>query len=127
MRIALGILMILHGIAHLPGFIGSWRLAPLEGLPYETTILMGRLDLGDAGIHVIGVCWLLSALAFVIAGSGALLDREWWLVAALGGVGVSLALSLVELPAARIGGVVNLAILASLVIGRQLDALGMTR
>jgi hypothetical protein len=120
MRMILAILMVLHGVAHLPGFVNEWRLASLEGLPYRTTILAGRLDLGEQGIRVVGTLWLAAAIAFWAAGAGAFADRPWWIpVAALVAL-ASLVLSLVELPEAKIGVLVNLVILAGLFIASRL-------
>ena len=119
MRMALAVLMLLHGVAHLPGFVSEWRLAALEGLPYRTTILAGRLDLGDIGIRVVGLLWLVAALGFLAAGTGALANRSWWTAAAAAAALGSLALSLLELPQARIGLAVNLAILASLALAQR--------
>jgi hypothetical protein len=116
MRIMLAVLMVLHGVAHLPGFVSEWRLANLEGIPYRTTILAGRADLGDAGIRVVGMLWLLSAVGFWVAGVAAISDLSWWIPVATAIALGSLLLSLVELPEARIGVVVNLAILAGLFI-----------
>jgi hypothetical protein len=31
MRIVLAVLMALHGLSHIVGFLGSWRLAAPEG------------------------------------------------------------------------------------------------
>jgi hypothetical protein len=126
MRIALGVLMLLHGIAHLPGFLGSWRLATLEGMPYKTTILSGRLDLGDAGIRVVGAAWLVVALGFGLAAVAALAGRAWWWPAALGVALASLCLSGLEWPEARIGVAVNLAILAALLASQRLGWTGVT-
>ena len=52
MRIALAILMALHGIAHVVGFLAPWQLT--EGMPYKTTVLAGRWDLGATGIRAVG-------------------------------------------------------------------------
>jgi hypothetical protein len=116
MRILLGLVLLLHGAAHLPGFVNEWRLANLEGLPYRTTVLAGRLDLGDAGIRVVGALWFVAAIAFGVAGAAALWNWSWWIPAATGVTLGSLLLSLVELPDSRIGVVVNLVILAGLFI-----------
>ena len=35
MRIALAVLMMVHGVAHLVGFAGAWRLAP-DGIPLRS-------------------------------------------------------------------------------------------
>ena len=84
MRIVLAVLMVLHGVAHLPGFVNEWRLANLEGIAYRTTILAGRVDLGDAGIRVVGLLWLASAVAFCVAGVGAFGNQSWWMPMAVG-------------------------------------------
>ena len=120
MRIALAVLMLLHGIAHLPGFVAAWRPAGFGELPYKTTILAGRVDLGDAGIRVFGVLWLLIALGFVLTAAGAFTARSWWMVAVVGVALASLGLSVLEWPLARVGVVVNLAILAALLAGQRL-------
>ena len=69
MRFVLAFFLLAHGVAHLVGFVSSWKLATLAELPYKTTVFSGRIDVGDAGIRVLGVLWLLTALAFLIAAS----------------------------------------------------------
>jgi hypothetical protein len=120
MRIALAVLMLLHGIAHLPGFVVSWRLTELKEMPYRTTVLGGRLEVGDAGIRLIGVLWLAAALAFVLIATSALTQRTWWAPAATAVAISSLLLSVLGLPDSRIGIAVNLAILAALPLGFRL-------
>ena len=122
MRFVLAVLMVMHGVAHLPGFVGSWQLAPLPGTPYRTTVLAGRLDVGDAGIRVIGALWLLAAVGFWIAALGAFTGRPWWMPVAMGVALVSLVLTVLGWPSSRIGVVVNLAILAVLVLGERVGA-----
>lgn len=111
MRYALAILFLAHGVAHLPGFLTSWRLASLEGMSYKTTLLAGAVDVGDLGIRIIGAFWLLAALGFVVAGIGTVLAAPWWgtltAVVAL----FSLVLSVLEWPEAKIGVAVNALIL----------------
>ena len=111
MRFALAALMILHGIAHLVGFAGSWHVGEL---PYKTTVLGGRVDLGDAGIRATGILWLAAAVAFTIVGAGTALNYDWWTKAALYVTLASLVLTIIEFPEAKLGLVVNLAILAVL-------------
>ncbi|HEX6051724.1 MAG TPA: hypothetical protein VFZ21_20795 [Gemmatimonadaceae bacterium] len=108
MRLALAILMALHGIAHMVGFAGSWQLAASSDLPYKTTVLNGRLDLGDTGIRALGLLWVLAALAFVFVAAGAVLEAGWWAKAAVITAVGSLVLTSLELPAARVGLVLNL-------------------
>jgi hypothetical protein len=119
MRIALAMVMIFHGMAHLAGFAGAWHIAP-QGYPYKTTVFRGHVDLGDAGIRVVGALWLTMALAFVAAALGALLAVGWWPQFALVLAMASLTLSLAELPEARVGVAINVGILAALAAGRAL-------
>lgn len=74
MRIALAIVMVLHGAAHLVGFAESWQLSMTESVPHKTTVLSGRVDLGTAGIRAAGLLWLLAALAFGLASAGAVMS-----------------------------------------------------
>lgn len=119
MRQLLAVLMLLHGVGHLPGFVGAWRLAELPDLPYGTTVLAGRLDVGDGGMRGLGLAWLAAALGFWAAAWGALAGSPWWTSAALAASLVSLALTVLAVPASRLGIPVNLAILAALVLGSQ--------
>ncbi len=114
MRYALALLFVAHGVAHLPGFLTSWRLASLEGMAYKTTLLAGSIDVGDVGIRIVGVLWLLAAIGFVIAGVGTALGASWWGTLTAVVASFSLVLSALEWPEARIGVAVNLLILAYL-------------
>jgi hypothetical protein len=119
MRFAIAALMALHGIAHVVGFAGAWQIAP-EGFPYRTTVLKGHVDLGNVGIRVVGVLWLVLAVGFVTVAVGAVGGVAWWTAAALGVATVSLLLSILEFPEARLGVVINLLIIAALAAGRWL-------
>ena len=118
MRIALAVLMGFHAMAHVVSFVEAWRLIP-QGFPYKTTVLDGRVDLGDAGIRALGLIWLGVAIGFGLAAIGALTGSSWWVPMALGVAVVSLLLALAELPNARVGVVIDVAIIAALVAGRQ--------
>ena len=117
MRIALAAFMALHGIAHLVGFAGSWQLAA-AGVPYKTTVLGGRLDLGDAGIRAVGLLWVVAALAFVSVAAGAAVDTDWWVKTAVMVAMGSLALTALEMPQSRVGVVLNVILIAALLLMR---------
>jgi hypothetical protein len=69
MRFALVMLMTLHGIAHLVGFVGSWWPAALRDYVYKTTVIGGLVDIGDGGIRLVGLAWLAAAIAFITVAS----------------------------------------------------------
>jgi 2-hydroxy-6-oxonona-2,4-dienedioate hydrolase len=120
MRTAVVFVLILHGIAHLVGFLSPWGLmpapAPLAATGPSPNILFGgRLTLGDATARGFGVIWLVAALSFVIVAIG-FWRREPWSLPALVSVTIaSLALSTAWWPAARFGVLVNVAILLALI------------
>ena len=114
MRILLAIVLLGHAFAHLPGFLVFWRLATLKELPYGTTLVAGSIDVGDTGIRVVGILWLIAALGFAACGVGLLARTPWWLSSTVAVSTFSLVLCISGWPAARIGVVVNVAILAFL-------------
>ena len=121
MHVLLALAMVLHGAAHLVGVAESWQWSMTETVPYKTTVLNGRVELGLSGLRVAGLFWLLAALAFGLAAVGAVLHTEWWTrVATTTAVG-SLVLSLVWWPESRIGVAVNVGLIATLAIGRHLQ------
>jgi hypothetical protein len=119
MRLVLALVMLFHGVAHLPGFAIPWRLATPGEMPYHTTVAAGHVDLGDAGIRALGVVWLMASLAFVLAAAGAFAEREWWQPFAAGVCVSSLLLTSVAWPEARIGVAVNVGVLAALFVGQR--------
>lgn len=127
MRTVLGLLFLVHGIAHLPGFVVPWRLASPAEMPYKTTVLGGVLDLGPVGIRLVGILWLLAALGFIIAGTAALQGRPGWPGLARAVTLFSLALAVLGWPDARIGLGVDIVILALLLIGARSGWPGVAR
>lgn len=117
LRLALAVFMALHGIAHFVGFAVPWRLLEAEEMPYATTLLGGRLDVGDAGIKGVGLVWLVLGIAFVGAGVMTGLDRAGWPRLVLLVSAVSLVWSVLGWPAARIGVAVNGGLLVVVGIG----------
>lgn len=118
MRIALGVLFILHGIAHLPGFLGAWQLDPK--IPHTTTVLNGTFEVGEAGIRAIGVLWLLTGVAFAVAAVTVFANVLWWPPAAFGVALASLVLCVLGWPLAKFGVPINLAILGGVYMGQRL-------
>ncbi len=107
MRYAFSVLLAAHGLAHLPGFLVSWRLMQSPDVPYKTTLLAGRMDVGDVGIRIVGLAWFATAVLMIIVATGMALKHRWAEALVLLPVITSLALCVLELPHARIGLVVN--------------------
>lgn len=114
MKYVVAALLVAHGIAHLPGFAVPWRLMSSPEMPYTTTILSGRWDVGPVGIRVVGIAWLLAAMVFVTAGV-AYARSSLFAVPLIAFITVaSLLLCVLNWPQARIGLFVNVAVLVML-------------
>ncbi len=116
MRIVLALFMAVHGFAHLVGFAALLRLGTLRDMPYKTTVLAGHFDVGDVGIRVVGIVWLLLAAAFGVSTIGAFANASWWIPASLAVASASLVYCLIGWPDARIGVFVNLILITALVL-----------
>lgn len=116
LRIAFAVFLALHGVAHLVGFAGSFQLGEFKGKPLDTTLLGGRIDVGRAGTRVMGVAWLLTGLAFVVAAAAVWTDAPGWPALTAAVAGVSLVLSVLGWPAARVGVFLNLVLLVGLAL-----------
>ena len=113
-RIAASLFLIAHGFAHLVGFATSWKLS--DTLPYHTTVFGGRVEVGPGLTRTLGGVWLLVATAFFVSAAGLLRDAEWWRPFTVGVVVLSLVMCLLEWPLARIGLVIDAALLLVLTV-----------
>lgn len=119
MRIALAVILLVHGFAHVPGFVVPWRLATPSEMPYKTTLFAGLVNVGDDGIRVVGILWLLTAFALGVCAAGVVAQAPWWTPATLIAASLSLLLSLTGWPESRLGVFVNLGLIALLLVNRQ--------
>ncbi|MBA2542249.1 MAG: hypothetical protein H0V17_21590 [Deltaproteobacteria bacterium] len=113
MRLIIATLLLAHGVAHIVGFRGAWA-------PTRTTVIGNRIDLGASWMRLVGLLWLVGAIAFGITAIAALGNAAWWQSAALGLTGASLTLCLLQLPETKFGVVLNLALVGVLVGGSRL-------
>ena len=114
------IYLIVHGLIHLIGFVVFWQLVEIEDISYTTTVLGGRLDIGDAGMRVLGVLWLLITIAFVIAGVAIFFSPPWWWSFTLAVTLASLVVTILGWPDAKFGVLANIIILLFLFFGPSL-------
>lgn len=119
-RIAVGLYLVVHGFAHLVGFVVPWKIATLEEEPYKTTLICGTIEVGDVGIRIVGFLWLAVAVAFFAAALGSFMLQAWWRPLTFYLSIVSLILCILGLPGAKIGILANVVIFAYLLASEKL-------
>ncbi len=87
--------------------------------PYKTTLLLGKIDVGNIGIRVIGIVWLIAAIACIIVAIGSWTNATWWLSTVLYVAIFSLVLCIFGLPGAKIGILANVLIIAFYIANRK--------
>ena len=115
MHFVVSALFIIHGVEHLVGFVVPWRVATLEDTPYQTTILNGKIDVGESGIRAIGLVWLVTALAFMVCAIAVAMQLQWWMWVAMAATLISFDLTIVGWPESRVGVAVNVLIVVMLI------------
>ena len=111
MRVAVAVLLVVHGLVHLLGFVKAWRIAPVPQLSGATLF-----PLPASAERPVGLLWLLACLALV--GAAAMLlagGASWWILAA-GGVALSQLLVVHAWPDAKAGTVANVLLAAAVVV-----------
>jgi DNA-binding transcriptional LysR family regulator len=73
----LAAIFILHGLAHLSGFLAAWTRGDL-GFPNKPWVFSSRVTLKSPIGKVFGLVWLLAMLALVATGLGIARQTTWW-------------------------------------------------
>lgn len=120
MTVVLAVLMALHGIAHLVGFLVPWGFVEPEQGELGTHLFAGRVELTTGAQRAAGLLWIPLALGFLVAAWGVWTGRPWWGAWTLVVAMVSLMACLAFWPDTRIGVPVNVAILVAVVAGVNL-------
>jgi hypothetical protein len=123
-RIVLALILLGHGFAHLVGFVVPWQIATLGEMPYRTTLLANTINVGDVGIRVVGVLWLIVALAFAGSSIGVLARASWWLPVTLIVAAFSFCLCMIGWPDSRIGVFINVAIVPLVLVAGTMGWIG---
>jgi len=117
MRNALAVLLLLHGFAHLVGFLNPWGLVSHSASGENPNQLLGgRVVLGIAASRVLSVVWLAMGFAFAAVAYGWWSRASWSLAAAIIILLASLVLTLIWWPTARIGAMINAIVLLGLLV-----------
>ena len=118
MRSIIAIFLVLHGAAHMVGFLAPWGVAPrgADGAPPPAldSLFGGRISLSQSAARGIGIVWLVVALLFAIVSIAWWRHAPWSTSALVGVIVLSLLLSIAWWPAARIGAFINIALLVGL-------------
>ncbi len=88
-RYLLALPFLVHGAAHVSGFLASWTVLEV-GFSGSAWILSPNVSYRSVIGRGFGVLWLAAALGHLAAGLGLILGQDWWVSAALGGSLVSL-------------------------------------
>lgn len=104
MKIALVVLMILHGAIHSMGFIKAFRIA-------EVSQLVNPIQRKN------GVLWLLATVLFILSAIFFITEKEWWWAFSVTAVLISQYLIVNDWNDARLGSVVNIIIFLASIIG----------
>ncbi|PRY10180.1 hypothetical protein CLV24_11597 [Pontibacter ummariensis] len=110
-RIVFSLLLVIHGLTHLLGFLNAWHLAAED--PINTDTL---LRLQHAPLEVVGLAWGLSCVLFLAAALLFLLKKDWWWMMGLAAVLLSQLLIIACWADARYGTVANGIIMFSVLL-----------
>ena len=111
-------IIFIHGLIHLIGVVVYWQLAVVDEIPYKTTLLGDRWDIGITGTRIFGLLWLLGTIGFVVTAAGMAFRTTWWQPVLLGTTLFSLLITILDWDAAKFGAITNIIILIILFIQR---------
>ena len=67
LKIVFGAFFIFHGLVHLIGFLVNWQIIMVRSMPYVTTVLAHKIEVGTTGIRVVGLLWVVAACLWIAA------------------------------------------------------------
>ena len=122
LRFLIAVPLIMHGLAHLGGFLASWT-PNRAGFADRSWILSNGVTLDTTLARALSFVWLLALFGLVTAGLGIIWYLAWWPTMAVAAAGVSLFLIVLWCPTvplgARVGAAFDLLILIALMLWRE--------
>jgi len=113
---AAAFIIFAHGLIHFIGVVVYWQLAVLNEIPYKTTLLGDRWNIGDTGTRIFGLLWLIGAFGFVVTAAGMAFRTAWWQPVLLVTTLFSLVITILDWDAAKFGAITNIIILIILIV-----------
>ncbi len=104
MSIGFGIIVALHGLIHLMGFVKAFRLAEISQL---------TLDIS----RPVGLLWLAAAIIFLAAATVLFVGRGWWWLLAAAATVLSQVLIVMFWKDAKFGTIANVIVLVGVILG----------
>jgi len=105
-RWLLVIVMVMHGIGHIMGFLAAWTKIPV-GWRDAPWLLGGGYHITSPVGAAWGLLWLVVLIGFVGAGLGLIWSQPWWLALAVASAVVSLVAILPWWTSAPLGAAVG--------------------
>ena len=102
---------MIHGLIHLMGFSKEWNLGPPGMLKHKTTV-----PLTIAATKIAGLLWLLACLALIGTGVLYLIQKDWYWMVGMAGVGLSQGLIILYWRDAKYATILNVIILAIIIL-----------
>jgi len=113
---------ILHGLAHLSGFMASWTRNS-SGFSDRPWVLSTGVTLHSGTGHIFGLLWLVAAICSMGAGIGLAVQQAWWPILAVAQAIVSLIVIVpwwnTVVPGAKAGAVFDVLVLTALLLPWQ--------
>jgi hypothetical protein len=111
LRIIFALLVFIHGLIHLLGFVKEWKVAQVRQLSGEKLF-----PFGDALSKMLGIVWLVTFLCFAVAVAGFLATKDWWWMVAFTAVVISQALIILYWKDAWAGTILNVVLLPVIIV-----------
>ncbi|MBW7885331.1 MAG: hypothetical protein H3C34_22405 [Caldilineaceae bacterium] len=129
-KLIFAIPILMHGLAHLSGFLASWT--PFDaGYSASPWLLSQGIQLQSVTGRVFGLLWLVAALGLVASALGIALQLQWWSSLLLASSLISLIVILpwwnTVPPGARVGAAFDILVIVILVSPLKLRLLELVQ
>ena len=114
-RFLVAAILGLHGVIHVLGFLSTWQMGAFTAVS-ATPLYPSGLATGSPVVLVLGVLWLITMAAFLLAAIGVVLRVAWWKSVAVSAACVSLVLCIAWWNSAWFGVLIDVAILLGVLI-----------
>jgi hypothetical protein len=105
----------LHGLIHVLGFLSAWQVGDLATALSSAPFYPSGLAIGSPVVLVLGMLWLVTMAAFLIATIGVVTGASWWRSMAVSAALVSLVLCLAWWNDAWFGALVDIAVVIGVI------------